>query len=281
MSLKPFLNVLFIGIFFACSTEKDHLIKIQTRHGDMYAILYDETPEHKKNFIRLAKEERFDSTQFHRVIKDFMIQAGDVFTKEGMPPEEWYTIPAEFNAQYIHERGSIAAARQGDGINPKKRSSGSQFYIVQGVVYDELELKTDMRRLQEAFMKFLQVLSNRPLMEQYTALYQEGDFKGLNQLMLSYKSEMEDFFNTSLSKNISPSRLEAYTSVGGTPHLDDEYTVFGKIIGGIEVVDQIASERTSSQDIPVDPVYVKSTVEEKLRKDITKEFGYTYPTEND
>lgn len=281
MKFKRVLVILLVGIFFACASEKDHLIKIETRHGDMYAILYDETPEHKKNFIRLVKAERFDSTMFHRVIKDFMIQAGDVFTKEGIPPEEWYTIPAEFNEQYIHQRGSIAAARQGDGINPQKRSSGSQFYIVQGVLYDELELTTDMRRLQEAFMKFLEVLSNKSLRDQYTELYQEGDFKGLNKLMLSYKSEMESFFNTSLSKKISPNRLEAYTTVGGTPHLDGEYTVFGKIIRGMEVVDEIAAEKTAAQDIPIEPVYIKVTVEEKLKKEIASEFGYTYPNEND
>lgn len=281
MKFKLYLRILLLGICFACSTEKDHLIKIETRHGDMYAILYDETPEHKKNFIHLATEERFDSTMFHRVIKDFMVQAGDVFTKEGIPPEEWYTIPAEFNEEFIHERGSIAAARQGDGINPEKRSSGSQFYIVQGVVYDELELTTDIRRLQEFFMKFLQLSTNASLRDQYTALYQEGDFKSLNKLMLSYKSEMESFFNTSLSKKINPNQVEAYTSVGGTPHLDGEYTVFGRIIRGMEVVDRIASEKTSAQDIPIDPVYVKITVEEKLKKDIAKEFGYTYPIEND
>jgi peptidyl-prolyl cis-trans isomerase B (cyclophilin B) len=281
MKCKQYFSTLLLGIFFACSTEKDHLIKIETRHGDMYAVLYDQTPEHKKNFIRLVKEQRFDSTTFHRVIRDFMIQAGDVFTKEGIPPEEWYTIPAEFNDQYFHERGSIAAARQGDGINPAKQSSGSQFYIVQGIVYDELELTTDMPRLQQTFMKFVQVVSNKHLMEEYSRLYQEGDFKGLNKLMLSYKSEMESFFNTSLSKKMNAQQLSAYTSVGGTPHLDGEYTVFGKIIQGMEVVDKIASVKTSAQDIPLDPVYIRVTVQEKLKKDIAEEFGYTYPTENE
>lgn len=130
-------------------------------------------------------------------------------------------------------------------------------------------------------MKFLQVLSNKSLRDHYTELYREGDFTGLNQLMLSHKNEMESFFNTSLSKKISPSRLEAYTTVGGTPHLDGEYTVFGKIIRGMEVVDEIAAEQTSAQDIPIEPVYIKVSVEEKLRKDIAREFGYTYPKEND
>lgn len=279
MSFKRILSILFVGIFFACSTEKDHLIKIETRHGNMYAILYDDTPEHKKNFIRLAEDQRFDSTLFHRVIKDFMIQGGDVFTKEGIPSEEWYTIPAEFNEKYIHQRGSIAAARQGDGINPEKRSSGSQFYIVQGVVYDEVELTTDMRRLQQTFMKYGEVVSNRHLMEEYTKLYQNGDFKGMNKLMLSQRDTMESFFNTSLRKRVSPQQLEAYTTIGGTPHLDGEYTVFGRIIQGLEVADKIASVTTSGQDVPVDPIYMKVTVEEKRKKDITEEFGYVYPIE--
>src|SRR5690606_1925063 len=202
MKWRLILPLLLLGFFFACSTEKDHLIKIDTRHGDMYAILYDETPEHKKNFIRLVKDGRYDSTMFHRVIKDFMIQGGDVFTKEGVPPEEWYTIPAEINERFIHERGSIAAARQGDGINPTKRSSGSQFYIVQGMVYDELELSTDMRRLQQTFMKYVEVVSNRHLMEEYTRRYQEGDFQGMNKLMLSQRDTMESFFNISLRKKV-------------------------------------------------------------------------------
>lgn len=281
MRLRLIFPVFVLGIFFACTAEKDHLIKIDTRHGEMYAILYDETPEHKKNFVRLVKDQRFDSTMFHRVIKDFMVQGGDVFTKEGIPPEEWYTIPAEINENFIHEKGSIAAARQGDGINPDKRSSGSQFYIVQGVVYDELELTTDMRRLQQTFMKYVEVMSNRHLMEEYSRLYQEGDFKGMNRLMLSQRDEMESFFNTSLRKNVTPEQLKAYTSIGGTPHLDGEYTVFGKIIKGFDVAEEIASETTSGQDVPIDPIYMIVTVEEKLKKDITEEFGYIYPTENE
>lgn len=281
MSLRLLLCVLVPGIFFACSAEKDHLIKIETRYGDMYAILYDETPEHKRNFIRLVEQQRYDSTMFHRVIKDFMIQAGDVFTKEGIPPEEWYTIPAEIDERLIHERGSIAAARQGDGVNPGKRSSGSQFYIVQGVVYDELELTTDMRRLQQTFLKFVEVLSNRHLMEEYTRRYQEGDFRGMNRLMLSQRDEMERFFNTSLRKKVSSEQLQAYTSIGGTPHLDGEYTVFGRVIRGLEVVEEIASVTTSGLDVPLDPIYMTVTVEEKLKKEITDEFGYIYPMEND
>lgn len=281
MIIRQLVILLGVGIFFACSTEKDHLIKIETRHGDMYALLYDETPAHKENFISLAEEGRFDSTEFQRVIQNFMIQGGDVFTKEGIPPEEWSTLPAEIKSQFFHKKGSIAAARQGDGINPQKRSSGSQFYIVQGLVYDELELTTDMSKLQKSFMQYLQLDTNKSLHEQYTSLYEKGEFKTLNELMLSYKEEMESFFNISVSKKINPVRLEAYTTIGGTPHLDDEYTVFGEVIKGLEVMDKIASEETSNQDRPLNPVIMKVSVERKFKKDITKNFGYIYPKEND
>ncbi|MEX0884381.1 MAG: peptidylprolyl isomerase, partial [Cyclobacteriaceae bacterium] len=129
-------KILFLVFFLAmaCSTEKDYLVTIETKYGNMYAVLYDETPIHKENFIQLAVEGRFDSTEFHRIIEDFMIQGGDVFGKEGLSREEWYTLPPEFNQDLIHEKGSMAAAREGDNLNPEKRSSGCQFYIVEGRV---------------------------------------------------------------------------------------------------------------------------------------------------
>ncbi|MEX2593527.1 MAG: peptidylprolyl isomerase [Anditalea sp.] len=280
MKNKNVLLFFTVGIFFACATEKDHLITFETKHGKIFAILYDEAPAHKDNFIKLAESGRYDSTQFHRVIEDFMIQGGDVFEKENLPQEEWHTIPAEFNEGFIHEKGSIAAARQGDGINPEKRSSGSQFYIVQGRVYDPLELTTDIRRLQEIFMKFLQLESNEPVREQYTQLHEEGDIDGISKLMLSEKDEMESFFNVNLDKKIRPQQMEAYTTIGGIPHLDDEYTVFGKVIRGIDVIDKIAAEETTAQDKPTVPVYMKVSVEELPKKEITEVYGYEYPGKN-
>lgn len=281
MRVRDLGFIVFAGIFFACASEKDHLITIETRHGNMYAVLYDETDEHKENFIALAEDGRFDSTTFYRIIKNFMIQGGDVFGKENISPEEWYTIPAEFNENFIHEKGSIAAARQGDGINPEKRSSGCQFYIIQGRVYDELELTADMERLQDSFMKFLQLNTNKSLMEQYSQLYQQGDFNGITQLMLSKKKELEDFFNTDLSKKISPQQLKAYTTVGGTPHLDGEYTVFGKVIQGLEVMEKIAAEATTAQDQPLEEVYMKVSVKEMPKEEISKAYGYRYPQQHE
>src|SRR5690554_3187958 len=184
------LMICSMSALFSCSTKKDYLVTIETKHGNIYVILYDETPVHKENFLNLAREGRFDSTAFHRIIKGFMVQGGDVFSKEGIPADEWYTLPAELNKGYIHEKGSIAAARQGDSINPEKRSSGCQFYIIHGRVFDKTELTTDMAKLQESFQKFLQLERNKPLRDHYDTLYLSGDYNGINQLALAHKKEL-------------------------------------------------------------------------------------------
>ncbi|WP_035806818.1 peptidylprolyl isomerase [Lunatimonas lonarensis] len=264
-------------VAWACSTEKDHLVTIETRHGNMYAILYDQTPAHKANFLKLANAGRFDSTEFHRVINEFMVQGGDVFGRENLPESEWYTVPAEFNPDLIHEKGSLAAARQGDNINPAKRSSGCQFYIVQGKVYDELSLTTDMRKLQEAFMRYIQLESNKALREKYLAHYEKGEYDSLNAIMLSKKTDLEQFLSVNLETGKRKNQIEAYTTVGGTPHLDDAYTVFGKVIKGLDVLDKIAAEKTDRSDKPLDPVYMKVMVSEMNRKKITEQYGYEYP----
>lgn len=273
-----FFGLLIFVMAVSCSTEKDYLVTIQTRHGDMYAILYDETPQHKENFIKLAQAGRFDSTEFHRVIKEFMIQGGDVFGKENLPPDEWHTIPAEFNPDLIHEKGSLSAARQGDNINPAKSSSGCQFYVVQGKVYNEVSLTTDQRKLQEAFMRYLQLESNKDLRDQYSQLFQQQQFDSLNNLMLARKTDLERFFNINLNQDSKKraNQIEAYTTVGGTPHLDDSYTVFGKVIKGLDVLDKIAEEETGPGDKPLNPVIMHVEVEEVNKKKITQEYGYEY-----
>jgi peptidyl-prolyl cis-trans isomerase B (cyclophilin B) len=269
---------LFLGnLLFSCSTEKEHIITIETRHGNMHAILYDDAPKHKDNFLKLAKAGRYDSTEFHRVIEDFMAQGGDVFGKENLPEEEWYTIPGEFNPHLIHEKGSIAAARQGDNINPERRSSGSQFYIVKGKVYDETSLNTDMRKLQDAFMKYIQLDSKRDIKEKYSDLYEREEYDSLTIVMLDHKKEIEEFLNVNLEKRKRPEQIQAYTTVGGTPHLDDTYTVFGKVIKGLEVLDKITSEETDGADRPINPVLMKVNVELLDKKKIAKEYGYEFP----
>jgi peptidyl-prolyl cis-trans isomerase B (cyclophilin B) len=273
-------NVLIAALFFtsfACSGQKDYLITITTDKGDIKAVLFDDTPAHKSNFINLAEAGRFDSTQFHRVMKNFMVQGGDVFTKEGLPPEEWPTIEAEIKPNHYHRKGMIAAARQGNSINPMKRSNGSQFYVVIGKVYKEAELRADMEKLQPAFMQYVQLGSQEALRNEYTRLYKEGQFDSLTMLVISKREEIEKSLNLNLSKEFTAEQIAAYTSIGGTPHLDKEYTVFGEVISGLEVAEQISNVATGARDIPVTPVFMKVKVEKMSRKKIEKDYGYTYP----
>lgn len=271
--------VLGMLLLVSCAGQKDQIVRIDTRYGEIVAILFDDTPAHKSNFIELAEDGRFDSTEFHRVIRDFMVQGGDVFTKEALPAEEWPTLPAEIQPNHFHKKGAIAAARQGNGINPEKRSSGSQFYIVLGEVYSEEMLVTEMQRLQEAFMQYVQLKSQEELKNEYIRLYEAGEFDSLTSLMYSKRVEIEDALKLNLTKEISDEEKEAYTTVGGTPHLDGEYTVFGEVISGLDIAEKISEVQTGPRDKPVQPIYMTVTVEKMAKNKIEKEFGYKYPNE--
>lgn len=279
--VKFLLFIVLIGSVWSCSSSKDSVITIETRYGNIVAILFDDTPAHKSNFLELAEAGRFDSTEFQRIIKDFMIQGGDVFTKEKLPPAEWPTLPAEIRPNHYHQKGMIAAARQSDGINPQRRSNGSQFYIVLGKKYTELELTTDMPELQKAFLKYMELGSQQELKQTYIRLYNEQKYDSLTTLILSKRDEIEESLNLKLSKDFTPEEIEAYKTIGGTPHLDKEYTVFGQVIKGLEVAEKISEEPTGSRDAPLNPVLMKVTVDKMSRKKIEKDYGYSYPEDND
>ncbi|KPQ15607.1 MAG: cyclophilin family peptidyl-prolyl cis-trans isomerase PpiB [Algoriphagus marincola HL-49] len=280
MSYKSFLGIaLSVFAMLGCAGQKEQVIRIDTRYGEIVAVLFDDTPVHKSNFLELAEAGRFDSTEFHRVIPDFMVQGGDVFSKEKMPAEEWPTLPAEILPHHFHRKGMIAAARQGNNINPEKRSSGSQFYIVLGEEYTELELTTDMPKLQAAFMQYVQLQSQDSLRMLYNQLYEQEAFDSLTQVILSKRDEIEQSLNMKLTKEMSAEQIQAYTTVGGTPHLDGEYTVFGEVISGIDVADKISQEPRASRDRPMNPVYMTVKVESMSRSQIEREFGYVYQNE--
>jgi len=288
---KPILFLIFSILFLVTgcaqkSDKTDYVVTIKTNFGDMVAILYDDTPKHKENFIKLAREKYFDSLLFHRVIQGFMIQGGDPNSRKAQQGQPLgmggpgYTIEAEFRPQLFHERGALSAARLPDDQNPTKASSGSQFYIVQGTVIapsDVEYLKVDQNKLGVAFQQFMRDPSNKPTMDTLNQIYSTGDMTAYQQKLFSCIPRMEKQFGVKILKDISAERVEAYTTVGGAPHLDDEYTVFGKVIKGLEVVDKIAAVPTVAGNRPFEDVRMIVTVEEMPRHKITKEYGYEFP----
>jgi len=284
--MKKTLSVLCFSAFFLMITgcaqdKKDYVVTIKTKYGDMVAILYDETPKHKDNFIKLAKEHYYDSLLFHRVIEGFMIQTGDPDSKKAMSGEPLgrggpgYTIDAEFNPKFIHEKGALSAARLGDGQNPAKASSGSQFYIVQGTKYKEEELTLDQDKINQSLQQYFQNPANQPLYDSLMQYYRTGDQKGYTECILKVKPRLERETGIKAEKAVDPVKLKTYTTVGGAPHLDNEYTIFGKIIKGLDVIDKIATQPTSNER-PVEDIRMTVTVEELSKKKIEKLYGYHY-----
>ena len=270
--MKKFTFIILI-LIQSCAMDKDVLITISTPYGEMKAILYDETPLHKKNFIELSETGKFDSTIFHRVIENFMIQGGDVnLVSEN---EIDYTIPAEFNDNLFHRKGEIAAARMGDNVNPDKESSGCQFYIVQGKVYKEEELTLDINALYGGVRRLLQE-------EEYSDMRQkfidaQNDPEETQKLAISLSEICEEKYGMQIRKTISDEVLKAYTTVGGVPHLDGAYTVFGRIVEGLDVIDKIASVKTGSADKPVEDIPMTFKIKKISKEKITKDYGYSYP----
>ena len=280
--MRLYVSFFFLLLFVAsCTANKDYLVTFHTPYGDMRAVLYDATPKHKKNFLELAQSGRYDSTLFHRVIADFMIQGGDLTTKPSRGPEDTvsHTVPAEFVDTLFHRKGALAAARQGDQINPERASSGSQFYIVQGKTYSKNELVTDMEKLTTGVQQLVQFVDYAEERDQLVALYESGDYEGYTERMLSLKPAVEEKLDISVDRDYSEEKIQAYTSVGGVPHLDDTYTVFGQVIDGLSVIDSIAAQPTGRADKPIEDVFMTVSVEELSKKKITQRYGYMYSSE--
>lgn len=280
--------VLITCMVTSCAQEKDHVITIKTKYGDMVAILYDETPKHKANFIKLAKDGYFDSTLFHRVIKDFMIQGGDPDSKKATAGTRLgnggpgYTIDAEFNPKFFHEKGALSAARMGDNVNPQKASSGSQFYIVQGQKMDEQTLQNMEQNMQyqKKNMQLREILYKpeyKDLLQTVIDKQKANDVQWLNSFF-----ESSDTLIRKANPNYTPFKFteeqkQKYSQVGGSPHLDGEYTVFGKVISGLEVIDKIAEQPRDAADRPLEDIKMVVTVDEMSKKKIEKLYGYNYP----
>lgn len=288
--MKRTITFVFVTLLLitgcAQDNKKDYIVTIKTSYGDMVAILYDETPKHKANFIKLAKEHYFDSLLFHRVIQGFMIQGGDPNSKKAKPGESLgsggpgYTVDAEFLPQYYHEKGALSAARMGDQVNPQKASSGSQFYIVQGTVISQTEVQTlkyDQMQLMTGLRKMFEDPANKPLLDSLNQLYYSGDVAAYQARLIALAPRVQKATGLTIIKDLSEEKIKTYTTIGGAPHLDGQYTVFGKVIRGLDVIDKIAALEKGPGDRPVEDVRMTVTVEELSRKKITKEYGYQYP----
>ena len=246
--------------------EKETKLKIETSAGDITVKLYNETPKHRDNFIKLVKEGQYNGLLFHRVIKDFMIQGGDVTSKDAPMNKQLgagdlgYTVPAEFRyPKYLHKKGALCAARTGDEVNPEKASSASQFYIVTGKKYSEQELNQMEKQLegrlkQEIFARLQN--ENKPKIMEF---YRSGNKEELAILRdtLIGKTELEAEKRKDEVK-LNPELREAYKNVGGVPFLDNQYTVYGEVVEGMDVVDAIQSSKTNKQDRPTENIVINS-----------------------
>ncbi|HYW94085.1 MAG TPA: peptidylprolyl isomerase [Bacteroidales bacterium] len=204
------LAVLILSFNLMAQSSPETRVLIKTSYGNIVVKLYNDTPLHRDNFIKLVKDGYYDGLLFHRVIQNFMIQGGDPNSRNAARGEmlgmggPGYTIPAEIIPGHFHKKGALAAARKGDAVNPKKASSGSQFYIIQGQVLNEQQLQT------------------------YVSMGNHAPF--------------------------TPEEVSAYTTIGGSPHLDGEYTVFGEVVEGLDVIDKIAAVAVDAYNRPVEDI---------------------------
>lgn len=245
---------------------KETTVIMHTSLGDVTLKLYNETPLHRDNFIKLVKKGTYNGLLFHRVIKDFMVQGGDVTSKDAPMNKSLgagdlgYTVPAEFvYPKYFHKKGALCAARTGDEVNPERASSASQFYIVTGKKYTEGEFKQMEKqlenRLKQSIFARLQTENKAKIMQ----LYRNGEKEELAILRDTLVGKTELEAEKRKEEACLPAELrEAYQSVGGVPFLDNQYTVYGEVVDGIEVVDAIQKVKTNKQDRPLENIVIKS-----------------------
>lgn len=242
--------------------EKRTLVKLETTMGNITVALYNETPKHRDNFIKLVKEGVYDSTLFHRVIKQFMIQAGDPDSKNASDTamlgsgDVGYTIPAEFNPKFFHKKGVLAAARQGDDVNPEKASSGCQFYIVTGRKFTEPQLLGMENKINEQREEALFDSLARQHMKEIYKMRKAGDNAGLLELQDTLEAQAREMADKEEKFRFTPEQIKAYSTIGGAPHLDGSYTVFGEVTEGMEVVDNIEIAKTNRADRPIENIRI-------------------------
>lgn len=275
-TLLPFLLLAALP-FFTSYIAADNRAKvlIHTDLGDIKVVLYDETPRHRDNFLKLVENHTLDSTLFHRVIQQFMIQGGDVDSKHAKPGtmlgngELGYTIPAEINPGLYHKRGALAGARQGDEVNPNKESSSCQFYIVQGRTFTDsmlniVQANMDQQVKQKLFNKIISDPANLTLRDAFiraqTRYRNTGNADSLNYQSALINPKIDAEFTRTPHRTITEEQRKTYRTIGGAPHLDGGYTVFGEVVSGMETVDKIAAQQVDGNARPLVDIHVTMKV---------------------
>jgi peptidylprolyl isomerase len=256
-----FSLVIALGVLVTFCDEPEKKVLVKTPYGNMKIKLYEDTPQHKENFLKLVEEGFYDDLLFHRVIEGFMIQGGDPESKGAEKGQRLgsggpgYKIPAEINFPgHFHKKGALAAARQGDQANPEKESSGSQFYIVQGQTFtvgqlDTMEMQMTQKALQSRMFEKI-----TPYQDTLMAMRERGDREGFEALISQLEEEAKAELGDSAKFEFPEEVRETYTTVGGTPMLDDNYTVFGEVEEGLNVIDSIAAVTTNQMDRPLEDI---------------------------
>lgn len=270
-NLLLFLSLLTLplgGVGWASAQSPEKIILIETNFGNIKLKLYNETPLHRDNFLKLVQSHFYDSLLFHRVIKSFMIQGGDPDSKHAASGkmlgegDVGYTIPAEFNPALFHKRGALAAARNSDEENPEQRSSGCQFYIVQGKIFNDSLLGVVARRItrMKAYNKVVRNEANKKLIEKFNRFSKELQFDSIAVV----KAEIDKLTDAEMQNlplhELTAEQKKFYSTTGGTPHLDGSYTVFGEVTEGMEVVDKIASTPRDKTDRPLADIRMKISI---------------------
>ena len=256
-----FFTFLFFFTLICCNRQQraqNTTILLKTNLGDITICLYDDTPLHKDNFIKLVNSGFYDGISFHRAIKDFMIQSGDPATRTEAIPKSadsliTYTIPAEFNKLHFHKKGAVAAAREGNNINPEMRSSGTQFYIVVGTIFNDEELNIAEELINN---NITQAMFNKIIRHIADSANKSGQSLSNAQIQEFASEKMFNYLTNTGGYKMSEDHREAYKTSGGVPRLDGTYTVFGEVLEGLEIVEKISNVKTDNNDKPVSDIKI-------------------------
>lgn len=259
--MKHWLLSLLVALCSQVMSQSTHVL-IKTSVGNMKVVLFDDTPHHRDEFIRLVKQKHYDGTLFYRCIKGFVIQGGSSDSRNAKPGQhigygdEAVNITSEFTSRHYHKLGALCAPRQPDKVNMLKTSDISQFYIVRGKVYADSILDMMEKVVNVPIRKNLRRLYYQPHKEELARLKEEGKKKEYNELLRSIKEKMEFEYRISGYKEFTEEQRRDYTTIGGTPELDGEYTVFGQVVEGIDVLKKINNLKVDKNDRPLTDIRI-------------------------